>query len=407
MKVLHTSDWHLGRMLYGQKRHDEFESFLSWLTGFIQHQQIDVLMVAGDVFDTTTPGNRVQELYFQFLSRIRSTSCRHVIVTAGNHDSPTLLNAPKELLRYLNIHITGEITDSPADEVITLFDADNQPEAIVCAVPFLRDKDVRKVDEGENSQDKTQNLMNGIASHYYQVGEHAYELLQQYGDIPVLAMGHLFTKGGTTLEGDGTRDLYVGTAVQVGADIFPACFDYVALGHLHSAQLVGGKENIRYSGSPLPMGFNEANQQKKVIVVEFEGKKLNIAEHNVPVFMPLIRISGNLEQIVAQIRSSKEKYTDAYLEIECTASELHSDLTEQVTMETEDSALKVLRLKNKQIENQVLARAHETEELEDLDPKEVFERCMLTHTLEEDLKVSLRNCYLEILAAIETEENLH
>ncbi|MDD3195862.1 MAG: exonuclease subunit SbcD, partial [Paludibacter sp.] len=105
MRILHTSDWHLGRMLYGQRRTDEFEAFLHWLTGFIKEQSIDVLLVAGDVFDTTTPGNRVQEMYSQFLSRVKTTNCRHVVVIAGNHDSPTLLNAPANLLKSLNIHV--------------------------------------------------------------------------------------------------------------------------------------------------------------------------------------------------------------------------------------------------------------------------------------------------------------
>jgi len=98
MKILHTSDWHIGRTLYGRKRYEEFEAFLVWLAGTIIQEQVDVLLVAGDVFDTSAPSNRAQELYYRFLCRIAASSCRHVVVTAGNHDSPSFLNAPRELL---------------------------------------------------------------------------------------------------------------------------------------------------------------------------------------------------------------------------------------------------------------------------------------------------------------------
>ena len=120
LKLLHTSDWHLGRSLYEHKRYEEFEKFLDWLAEFIQEQRIDVLLVAGDIFDTTIPGNRAQELYYQFLTKVSLTCCRHMVITGGNHDSPSFLNAPKDLLRYFNVHVIGAITDSLEDEVLSL-----------------------------------------------------------------------------------------------------------------------------------------------------------------------------------------------------------------------------------------------------------------------------------------------
>ena len=107
MRILHTSDWHIGRTLYGRKRYEEFEAFLTWLAETIQENAIDALLVAGDVFDTSAPSNRAQELYYRFLCRVATSSCRHVIVVAGNHDSPSFLNAPKELLKALNVHVVG------------------------------------------------------------------------------------------------------------------------------------------------------------------------------------------------------------------------------------------------------------------------------------------------------------
>ena len=120
MRVLHTSDWHIGRTLYGRKRYEEFEAFLTWLAETIQQNAIDALLVAGDVFDTSAPSNRAQELYYRFLCRVAASSCRHVVVVAGNHDSPSFLNAPKELLKALDVHVVGSSTESPEDEVLVL-----------------------------------------------------------------------------------------------------------------------------------------------------------------------------------------------------------------------------------------------------------------------------------------------
>jgi len=120
MKILHTSDWHLGRSLYGKKRYDEFSAFLDWLAETIEEQGIDALLIAGDVFDTSTPSNRAQALYYRFLCRVATSCCRHVVVIAGNHDSPSFLNAPRELLRALDVHVVGATTENLEDEVIVL-----------------------------------------------------------------------------------------------------------------------------------------------------------------------------------------------------------------------------------------------------------------------------------------------
>src|SRR5690606_20113469 len=120
MRILHSSDWHLGRTLYGKKRYEEFESFLTWLAETIRQNEIDALLVAGDVFDTSAPSNRAQELYYRFLCRVAESSCRHVVIVAGNHDSPSLLNAPKDLLKALDVHVVGSATAAPEDEVLVL-----------------------------------------------------------------------------------------------------------------------------------------------------------------------------------------------------------------------------------------------------------------------------------------------
>ena len=173
MKILHTSDWHIGRSLYGRKRYEEFLRFFDWLIDCIEAEGIEALLVAGDIFDNGTPSNLAQELYYRFLGRVAGTGCRHVVVTAGNHDSPSLLNAPREILRLLNVHVVGCLTEVVAEELVLLRDIDNKPQLIVCAVPYLRDRDIRRAEAGETFEDKGRKLVLGIHDHYHLVAEAA------------------------------------------------------------------------------------------------------------------------------------------------------------------------------------------------------------------------------------------
>ena len=274
LNILHTSDWHLGRRLYGRMRYEEFEAFLSWLEEIIYSQQINVLIVAGDIFDTMTPSNRAQALYYEFLGKVSKSCCQHIVIVAGNHDSPTFLDAPSNVLKFLNVHVIGTACEDLNNEVLVLDDADGTPHCIIAAVPYLRDRDVRSSSAGESADSKDANVIKGIRAHYDEVASIAKakqtelaEANQRY--IPIIATGHLFAAGGTTTEDDGVRELYVGSLGKISADMFDESFDYVALGHLHVPQRVGGRESIRYSGSPIAMGFGEAKQQKQVLLVQF------------------------------------------------------------------------------------------------------------------------------------------
>jgi len=255
-------------------RYDEFQAFLDWLTETIEAQKVDVLIVAGDIFDTMTPSNRAQSLYYQFLGTVSSLYCEHVVIVSGNHDSPTFLDAPANVLKFLNVHVIGTACENIEDEVLVLKDKYNQPQCVIAAVPYLRDRDVRSSQAGESGQDKDANVLTGINQHYDKVAEIAKakqsQLIEQHKHyVPIIATGHLFTAGGRTTEDDGVRDLYVGSLGKVSVDMFDKCFDYVALGHLHVPQKVGNCEHIRYSGSPIAMGFGEARQQKQVLLIQF------------------------------------------------------------------------------------------------------------------------------------------
>ena len=382
MKILHTSDWHLGRTLYGHKRYDEFTAFLNWMIETIQNNHIDILLIAGDVFDTSTPSNRSQELYYQFLCKIANSCCRHVVIIGGNHDSPSFLDAPKELLKQLKVYIVGAVTIDPADEVLILRDNANHPQALICAVPYLRDKDLRTAQPGETIDDKNTKLIQGLRQHYADVcaiAEHwQQQFKQEYPDllIPIIGMGHLFAAGGKIMEGDGVRELYVGSLAHVSASIFPSSIDYLALGHLHIPQRVGGHEHIRYSGSPIPMGYGEATQQKKVVLIEFNGNQRTIEEINLPCFQPLARLKGSLDEITLAIEQLKTAQSRAWLEIEYTGSELIGNLRDLLDHTLEGSSMEIRRIKNKRIMDKIINKIQENETLDDLNIHDVFERCL-------------------------------
>lgn len=313
LKILHTSDWHLGRRLYGRLRYEEFESFLNWLYGTITAQQVDVLIVAGDIFDTMTPSNKAQALYYEFLGKVSKSCCQHVIIVAGNHDSPTFLDAPSNILKFLNVHVIGTACDNLDDEVLVLTDQDDAPHCIIAAVPYLRDRDVRSSSAGESADSKDANVIKGICAHYDTVANIAkakqVELIKVHKrHIPIIATGHLFAAGGKTTDDDGVRELYVGSLGKISADMFDEGFDYVALGHLHVPQRVGGRDSIRYSGSPIAMGFGEAKQQKQVLLIQF-GAINNIDNESLVLNTLSDSVVPPPSNTVTEVKKSVEKTT--------------------------------------------------------------------------------------------------
>ncbi len=407
MKILHTSDWHIGRTLYGRKRYEEFEAFLTWLSETIRQNEVDVLLVAGDVFDTSAPSNRAQELYYRFLCRIAASPCRHVVVVAGNHDSPSFLNAPKELLKALDVHVIGNATDSPEDEVLVLCNEQDAPELIVCAVPYLRDRDIRVAEAGESVEDKESKLIEGIRSHYSAIAAIAEQKRAETGsDIPIVAMGHLFAAGGQTIDGDGVRELYVGSLAHITAKIFPECFTYLALGHLHVPQKVSGSDVIRYSGSPLPMGFGEAKQQKSVCQVEFHSTSASVQLIDVPVFQKLERVKGDWSSIASRILELSATNSQAWLEVIYEGDEVIGDLRERLDAAINGSQLEILRVKNNRIIDRVLGQIHEEETLDDLNTNDVFERCLALHEVPEEQRPELLRAYQETVASLLEDDAL-
>lgn len=405
MKILHTSDWHIGRALYGRKRYQEFKRFFDWLIACIETEKIEALLVAGDVFDNATPSNLAQELYYRFLCRVAAAGCRHVVVTAGNHDSPSLLNAPREVLRHLNVHVIGCMAETAAEEVVLLRDVDGKPQLIICAVPYLRDRDIRRAEAGETFEDKGRKLLEGIREHYRLVADEA--LVQSAslgGNVPIVAMGHLFASGGHTVDGESERELYVGTLGQVRADAFPDCFTYLALGHLHAAQRVMQSEVHRYSGAPLAMSFGEAGQSKVVLLVTVDPKSVTVEEKTVPCFQRLATVRGDWEHIRQRLADLREESVSVWLEVLYQGDEVLADLQERVRELTAGTLLEVLRIKDLRLAARTLSRMATEETLDDLTVDDVFERCLAMQQVPPEQQEELIGLFRETVTAIHQED---
>ncbi|CAM1334358.1 exonuclease SbcCD subunit D C-terminal domain-containing protein [Tenacibaculum aestuariivivum] len=294
MKILHTADWHLGHRLHEQSQLQEQTLFLDWIENYIINNKIDVLLISGDVFDNGSPSNQSLELYYSFLVKLKNTTCKSIIITGGNHDSPGTLNAPKQLLDALAIKVVGKATENIADEVFEI--NVNGEKIIIGAVPYLRDGDIRRAVAGESFNELTDKYKKALINHYKLIAAQC--KLVNTSNAPVIAMGHLFATGGSI--SDSEQNIYVGTLGHIGATDFPTYFNYVALGHLHRPQIVGGNTKIRYSGSPNILSFSEINYDKKVLVLTIDAKEItNVDAIIVPNFRPFYKITGTIETCIA------------------------------------------------------------------------------------------------------------
>ena len=303
MKILHTADWHLGKRLHRADLRDDHAYFLTWLLEQVQQRQIDVLLISGDVFDTTNPNDGSMQLYYQFLTQLLPLSVT-IIITGGNHDSATKLNAPKELLRHLNIHVVGCTNGNCHDEVIRL--ANGSVDLLVAAVPYLRDADLRQSISGQRYEDRIEAVRMGIRNHYERIADHCHTA---FTNVPVMAMGHLYVNGASVSESE--REIHaIGGQAAFSSEHFPDGFAYVALGHIHVPQRVGGIDSVRYCGSPIPLSFGERTNAHQLLEITVDNGRVTTVESVVvPQSRQLLHVTGSLEEVREQLNALERTHT--------------------------------------------------------------------------------------------------
>ena len=386
MRLLHTSDWHLGQTFINQSREKEQRAFIDWLRETIEKERIDVLVVAGDIFDTYNPPLFAEELYYQFLAK--SSMLKKAIFIAGNHDSIAKLNTAKPLLQaFEHIHIVTNKT-----EVIPL-EWDGKLQAIVCAVPYLSAQMVRKSQENETFEQQEKALQKGIQRCYE-------EILQQAraidSSVPIIATGHLTVRGCSK---NGSKyDNYVGTLQELSYE-FLEPFSYVALGHIHKSEHVSA--NIYYSGSPMHLSFEEfaRGDRKCVNIVDFA--KDEVIQVEVPSFRKMAVIEGEKQEVLEQIRHLP-KDRELWLQIILKKRLTQSDI-EQIRQEAKKVQLLALKIEAQS----TVWELEEYESLESIMPLDIFTKRIKNEKLDTHTKEELMKLFSKITQEVMYENNGH
>ncbi|CDL86093.1 exonuclease subunit SbcD [Xenorhabdus cabanillasii] len=374
MRIIHTSDWHLGQYFFTKNRAAEHQRFLQWLIEQINKYQVDALIIAGDVFDTGSPPSYARELYNRFVVDLQSTGCQLVIL-GGNHDSVATLNESKSLFSYLNTTVIACAETDIQQQIKLLNNKNGQPGAILCAIPYLRPRDIMISQAGQSAIQKQQALQDAITEHYHQLYQQACILREQLGHpLPIIATGHLTTVGASTT--DSVRDIYIGTLDAFPAQAFPPA-DYIALGHIHRPQLINHAEHIRYSGSPIPLSFDEVGQEKSVCLVEFKEDRFNgVTLLPIPVYQPMQLIRGNLQQIEEQLQTFSDYQGErpVWLDIEVATQDYLHDIQKRIQSMAVDLPVEIILLRRSKTTRQILLSEKNKETLTELSVYEVFER---------------------------------
>ncbi|AWK43515.1 exonuclease subunit SbcD [Photorhabdus laumondii subsp. laumondii] len=384
MRIIHTSDWHLGQYFFTKSRAAEHQHFLRWLIKQIEHYQVDALIVAGDIFDTGSPPSYARELYNRFVVELQPTGCQ-LISLGGNHDSVATLNESKELLSCLNTTVIAHAEKDQQKQIKILTTKQGNAGAILCAVPFLRPRDIMISQAGQSGEQKQLVLQEAIAEHYHRLYQQACELRDELNlPLPIIATGHLTTVGATVT--DSVRDIYIGTLDAFPAQAFPPV-DYIALGHIHRPQIVAKSEHIRYSGSPIPLSFDEVGQEKSVCLVEFTQDKLeSIKLLPIPQYQPMQLIKGNLQHIEQQLQTFNDYQGEqpVWLDIEVATQDYLHDIQKRIRSMVAELPVEIILLRRSKTQQQNRLAQENRETLTELSVNEVFARRLAQSALEDE-----------------------
>lgn len=410
MRILHTSDWHLGQHFMGKSRQAEHQSLIDWLLIQVDVHAVDAVLIAGDIFDTGSPPSYARELYSQLVVRLHGAGVA-LLLLGGNHDSVATLGESRAMLACLSTTVVAEV-DDPASQVVVLPLRGGKGEAgcIVCAVPFIRPRDVLQSQAGQSAEEKQQSMQAAIQAHYQSVHEagrvRQAALTQELGRVvPLIATGHLTTVGASSNE--SVREIYVGSLDAYPTSAFPPV-DYIALGHIHKPQIVGGQEHIRYCGAPIPLGFDEARHQKEMLLVDLSADGLMaITPLLVPQFQPLISVSGNLAALASAISAaategSPEK--SVWIEVTVAEDDYLSDLPARIEAMTLGLPVDVLRVRRQRGNATGSIAGKVSETLDELSPDDVFARRLAQEELAPELQLALNQRYRAVVTSLTEAE---
>lgn len=395
MKFLHTADWHLGKVLHRHEINPEIGLFFDWLEKIIIDEKVDVLLISGDIFDLANPSNKDLKLYYHFLYRLSALKIK-TIITGGNHDSVSLLNAPAQLLDTMNIHVIGGVPEDFENQIIPITNKNGDLAAIVLAVPFLRERDLKVSISADQEKTKTDTTATAIKSHYDRLVDLS---LEKYGTgIPLIAMGHLFMQGAITSESE--REIHVGNLQGIDGEMVHSQIDYMALGHIHKPQRISKQDHIRYSGSPVYLDFSEAGYEKVVISVDFNDGKCAIHPIKIPVFRQLLRLRGSWSEIKDALRNYRNPYDlITYAEIDVIEDVYNISINYEVETfkEHQNTDYKIIKSKITLPGNVLKDQEYNDRWAASFTPNDMINRRLDIETLDDVYRQEIVSVYSEIL----------
>ncbi|QQZ61409.1 exonuclease SbcCD subunit D [Paenibacillus sonchi] len=313
MRILHTGDWHLGRTLEGRSRQKEQEQFIDELVEIADASQADLILMAGDVYDSVNPPAAAEQLFYDAAARLTADG-RPLVVISGNHDQPERVASVSPLVRRQGITLVG----MPTSEPVTVHAARTGEVAKIAALPYPSEARLGELLAGDAGEDELR------LAYSARVGRLMNLLGREFTPQTVnLAMSHIYVLGG--VESDSERPIQVGGAYTVDPSALSCGAQYTALGHLHRAQRVKGDSMIRYSGSPLAYSFSEAGQAKSVALIEVvPGAEPSFEEIYLRCGRPLVnwKSSGGLQEVYGWLDEGRD--ATAFIDLELRLTEAMS-----------------------------------------------------------------------------------
>lgn len=301
LKIIHTADWHLGQTFLQKSRSEEHQYFIDWLLQIIAKQAIDAIIIAGDIFDVSSPSVEAINKYHYFLLEAYKLDVQ-VIIIGGNHDSASRLNSYKDIFKILNVSIVGGDLSNVGELIPVYKRGTTNVAAVVAAVPYLRDGDIRKITEGENINEAHGLFTAEVKKHYDNLLEQA---KTNHPSVPVIGTAHLYVTGCLLSEPAEKRmHSLVGTLGQIPSTVFSDGYDYIAMGHIHKPQMIQHPDNViaKYAGSPIPLSFNERNDLKEITILTIADNKIVHESLSIPLQRSVIRFEGKADEIIEKIK---------------------------------------------------------------------------------------------------------